>query len=238
MTESEHPAEGPAMHIDTALDYYRRTEQGECPSKRHLALVNRETGEIAPIYCERLRACNVCLRREAFRRARAIGLAAPEHAITLTATGDSWREIQGRIRGFRRRVRRKVPRWQDLFHVECNPSKPGTHVHMWQWGGRPSLALVRESATAAGMGPHVHVEPRAAPRGAPLGYGMKSILDSPVSEGLTPEIDDFLVLNGERLHHQTRDFWRDQYGNRLPDYKASARSTRLAVPGSFAVVRR
>jgi hypothetical protein len=226
------------MGAHTVLDYYRRTQQLECPFKEHVTLVDRGTGEMAPLYCERLRACAVCLRREAFRRAKAIGLAAPEYAITLTAAGVSWRQIQSRIQSFRRGIRRRVPGWQDLYNVERNPSGLGTHVHMWEWGGRPSQALLRESATAAGMGPHVDVRRRTASRGSPLGYGLKAILGSPVTDGLTAEIDDFLVLNGERLSHQTQGFWRDLDGHRLAGYKAAERLMRPGVSRDFVVVRR
>jgi len=201
-----------------------------CPNKPGMVSVDPVTGETWPLHCELL-SCQVCLRRQAARYARAIACCRPEHFITFTRVGTDWKQIQPRVNKLRRSMRSRLPRWQDVFHVERD--RGGVpHAHMWQWGGDVSPALAREMAIRAGMGGVVNVQ-RCRSR-VPAVYGLKTIVNSPVAEGITPAIADFLELNGERLAHPTR--WILAGRARQPS--ARFQGSRSALPRSQGDLRR
>lgn len=203
-----------------------------CPYRTDLVRVDSVTGVISPVFCERLRACAVCLRRQAWRYARAIGLARPDQFITLTRIADTWQDIRGQINGFRTRMKKRLVAWQDIYYVERHHNGD-PHVHLWQWGSRVTPYLAREMAVRAGLGPVVDVQPWLSK--GPVAYGLKTILKSPSREGLTPGIDDFLNLNGNRLSHSTKQFWRDEHGNKLAGFKAADAHLRRLYPESIVV---
>jgi hypothetical protein len=130
--------------------------------------------------------------------------------------GDIWARIRFNLNVFRRNLRRLGFAVQDAFHVEANPLGTGHHAHLWTWG--PSLldeAAVSEAAVRAGMGREVWVGHRERPAGAPLWYGMKTVLDFAHPTQLAPEISQYLELNGGRLLHASRGFWRDAEGREI-----------------------
>jgi hypothetical protein len=128
--------------------------------------------------------------------------------------GDEWRAIRSNMNNFRRNLRRAGLSVENVFHVEANPGGTGHHAHLWTWG--PTLLdepTISDAAARAGMGQEVWVGRRDRPDGAPLWYGMKSVLDAADPVALAPEICDFLEINGGRLLHASRGFWRDAAGH-------------------------
>ncbi len=106
-----------------------------------------------------------------------------------------------------------------------NPAGTGHHIHAWQWGDPLDQGLLRDAALSAGMGDFAEVHPRRAPAGAALTYGMKTVIDgSPVGTELPDATWDYLRLNGGRLLHATRGFWRDETGQQLGEVRDALRA--------------
>jgi hypothetical protein len=167
-----------------------------------------------PAMCEGL-WCWACLVPTALDHAAALALAAPQQAVRLSLVGQAWGDIHKRMTAFGRILRRAGRKVEYAFHVEANPERTGNHVHMWTWGDPLAEWAVMDAASRAQMGLEVDVQPCSIPPGEPsrLWYGMKAVVERPaeVTE-LWPEAEAYLHLNGRRLHHATRNFWRDGPG--------------------------
>jgi len=181
-----------------------------CPRSK-LELIDPSTGKRAPVRCGSLR-CYACLVPVALNYASALGLARPSQKLRLTWVGRTHQEIRQRVRKFHRLLRRQGRQVEHAYSVEPNPRGTGNHIHGWTWGSPITLEELQDAATGAGMGAEVwigpaHVLPTTPPM---IKYGLKSVLDYPpgVTE-MWPEAREFLELNGGRLLHATRGFWRD-----------------------------
>ena len=197
-------------------------------------MLQLSTGLLVPAGCHRL-SCPVCVVVLAFRLGAAIGLARPDQQVLLTQVGEDWTTIRRRMNHFRRILKGLGVRSEDVYHVEPNPQGTGCHVHMWRWGDRLARSVVAEAAVRAGMGSFADVQPRRQPSGSPLTYGLKTILNEP-SEGMTlsPGAQRYLDLNGNRLCHASRNFWRDETGGPLPGVRAAAKQANHATtPGKW-----
>lgn len=173
--------------------------------------VHRETGETRLGMRCRRNGCEYCCRVNATRRALAIAFARPERALTITGLADSsmsdpWPRIRvqmKRLRDYAARAGSDLGDW--VWHVEQNPNGTGFHAHIWQHGGMVDLDVLRAAALRAGAGNWLHASRIRSSAGAAqyglkgLGYGMK---------GVQSAADNYLRLNGGRLTHQTRDFFR------------------------------
>lgn len=62
--------------------------------------MNLQTGALFPASCGRLH-CYVCVRAEAFRYSRAIGVVGPTQAILLTKGAADWSGNQRQLNKFR-----------------------------------------------------------------------------------------------------------------------------------------
>lgn len=181
-----------------------------------------------PSYCGRLN-CPVCVRISALKAARAIALAAPHTTYRLSLVGGSWAEIQPRMAGLVRRVRRQLRgTFQHAWHVEANPAGAGNHIHGWAWGHRLESALLSEAAQNSGMGRDVYVGPwRVPPSEDPMiAYGLKGVLAETSTTVLSPATRQFKALNGEALVHASRGFYRD--GSAGPSLRTRREAERLA----------
>jgi hypothetical protein len=209
--EAEAEAEAPFLD----LIHQSSTNSQWCPSAVQTDLwmwINRDTGEIRYGMRCRRNGCPYCVHVNARRRGLAIALAEPERAITLTqvapaddpdAFGTARRRIN-RTREFYKREGLNPGEW--LWHLEPNPAGTGHHAHIWQHGrDKIDTDALRIAQARAGLGAWHHVSRVTAVLGSAtyglkgLGYGMKGTDDSP---------DRYLDLNGGRLTHQSRGYFR------------------------------
>ncbi len=235
MTSSEGPGSSLAFYCQSSTAD-TPGKPAICPSRSNYVVVGLRSGRIFPARCQRLR-CPVCIQVEARNYAAAIALAAPDRAVLLTAVGDEWPVVQRRMNRLREYRRRGGAAGEWVWHVEQNPSGTGHHVHAWQWGPQPlSTEDVRTASVRAGLGHVVNVESVRAAVGRDTGvllgrgamaYGMKSVLVSHSGADLTAEQEHFLRMNGNRLGHASRGFWRDEdgqpAGGRRPAVRAALR---------------
>ena len=186
-----------------------------CPHKAEWVLLNVESGQVLPASCKR-NGCEYCGPRKASGVGGAITLAEPERLITLTQVGPDWATIRGRVKRLSSFIRRETgKRFQMAYHVEPNPKGTGHHVHGFQRGDFIPQAVLASMASRQGMGYVVDIRryragKRASTYGvklAGIGYGLKA---TATSEGLRSYLD----LNGGRFVHASRDFWRDENGQR------------------------
>lgn len=145
------------------------------------------------------------------RRALGIGWAQPQRALTITGLGqahhdDPWPTIRRQVNRVAELAKRLgSPLGEVVWHVERNPNGTGFHAHLWQHGPKVDTDVFREACERAGAGRwnHVSVIRHTGSVGQyglkGLGYGMKS-LDGAAA--------DYLNINGGRLTHQTRHFFR------------------------------
>lgn len=215
---------------DASLDYYAqsssRSSWRPCPNRHGRQALVVATGVLIPATCGRLHCC-VCVRAEAFRYSRAIGVVGPTQAILLTGGAMDWSTNQRKLNRFRSQVRRRVGRYEDVAHVERNPSALGTHLHLFAWGDHLDGETVRTCARLAGFGDWAGVEPIRTANGKALAYGLKVVI-SGSNEGpdLPGDSRDYLDLNGGRLGHATRGFWRDHDGRPVKGWREAARHWR------------
>jgi hypothetical protein len=217
--------------VSTGLDLYRQmvtdsdpvTEdespaQDGCPNRRGLVLLCLETGEAVPVRCGRL-GCDYCLVRNAMRRGLAIALMAPRRGITLTLAaneGDAtpWATVRVRVKRTRDYVRRmghEPGEWD--YHVEANPKETGYHVHAWQHGPYLPKRVLQEAAHRAGGG-WTRIEEIRKKREA-SSYGLKLAAATYGLKGADSEPHEYLRLNGRRLSHHSRNFYRSPTGARI-----------------------
>jgi hypothetical protein len=134
----------------------------------------------------------------------------PERALTLTLVapqGDPnpWATAQRNIAVIRRNLGRLgVDPGEWVTHIEPNPKGTGFHAHIWQHGSRIPKQLLSEAADRAGTGwtriERIRATASASRYGLKgLGYGLKGTTDSPA---------EYLRVNGGRLTHQSRGFFR------------------------------
>jgi hypothetical protein len=148
--------------------------------------------------------------RNAWRRAAAIAWAEPERSITLTLLADEgdpdpWQTCRRRTWLTRRGIQRlgyDPGEW--VVHIEPNPRETGFHGHLWHHGPRIPKEVLQSAAHSAGAGwsriEKIRTQKGVAAYGLKgLGYGLKGTEDS------APE---YLRLNGGRLTHQSRGFFR------------------------------
>lgn len=215
------------------LDTYRRESTHPwltCPVKGHLRLVNRRTGVVATGRCDRL-SCPACLPRVVFDVGSAIGLARPEWLVTLTQVGGAWQQVKRRMQRLRQYMKRADLLFETAYHVEHNPGGSGLHAHMWLHGDRPRHRDLNRLAINAGLGEVTLVKPMRYPHnGRPvmLTYGMKECLETFDPRVMPPRTIAFLEVNGGRLVHPSRGFWRDAAGSSLKDRRQAMAEARAA----------
>jgi hypothetical protein len=192
-----------------------------CPSRRGMVFLNLTTGQVVPARCGKL-SCAYCAKRNAYRRSLAIALAKPERALTLTLVADAdeqdpWAVARRRVNRTREWLKRmNVDPGQWVTHVEPNPQGTGFHAHIWQHGSFIAKAALQEAGHHAGTG-WTRVE-RVRQTASAASYGLKGM--SYGLKGVTGQQDastvEYLRVNGGRLTHQSRAFFRGADGETLP----------------------
>jgi hypothetical protein len=201
-----------------APKYQSVPKTGLCPKSGGL-WVNADTGERFWDSCKR-HSCLVCGPRAAHVTGLAIAVAVPERFVRLSRVGDDWSTIRSRVKRLTYDVRAAGFSWNVAWHVERNPRGTGHHIHAFQWGDFIDQRKLQRLAQKRGMGfpdirawHQVGVVGTAYGMKAATGYGMK---------GAGESLLDYLAINGGRLVHASRGFWRDgPTGGRLSGIDAA-----------------
>lgn len=166
-------------------------------------------GELVEARCRRL-FCPYCGPVEALKLAAACAISEPERALTLTQVGDTWRERRERMKHLRDDLASAVGPFEWAWSVEPNPRGTGYHVHALQWGSYTPQRLLSERAVARGMGRVTWVNALDR-RSASSIYLVKLAADAYGMKAATRagEFERYLDVNGGRLMHTSRQFWRD-----------------------------
>jgi hypothetical protein len=193
---------------------------------------NLDTGETFPARCS-ANSCAWCLPLNARERGWAIAYAAPERAILLTQVGDDWQTVRARMKRFRYQAVRQLGQLEWVWHVEPNPRGTGHHVHAWQHGDFLQQRELSKLARREGMGEVVRISRVRSfvGNGAKLAYGMKLAgLDYGMKDAyeLGEQAARYLEVNGTRLHHQSRNYWRHPDGERIAGAKLAVKAARAA----------
>jgi hypothetical protein len=211
-------------------------EHDGCPNAAGAIWVRLPTGERRPRRCGRL-SCSYCGPRIALGTAKAIALARPELSAVLTTWGEdvpSEPEALFRIFAeavnFVTRALRSKGVWEYVWVLELSETRIA-HVHVLAWGQRVSSSRFRRAAQEAGMR-WGDVQPIRHP---PIlaRYILKLPL-APLDLGLDGEacMAAHLSLNGGKLVHSSRRFWRAGVDHPLPGLRAARAAARhLAPPG-------
>lgn len=244
MTQKATPEGGPAGAASSLVSYCQSLTRPEaqnpddcgpepdklgCPNMQGFFFVSQSTGAIVPARCGRL-ACWYCVRVNAKKRALAIAYARPEREITLTLVGDSWPQIRDRMNNARSLLRREVGTVEFVYHVEENPAGTGHHVHAWQHGNYIPQKLLSATARRVGMGEVAHISKLRSVGGASR-YGLKGLTYGLKGVIAEQEGEKYLGLNGKRLSHQSRSFFRSSEGGKLPVREAERLAAAAANSG-------
>jgi hypothetical protein len=221
---------GPGL-TSLASKYQSLAREERCPRCQG-RWVNTETGEWFWDRCKR-QTCLVCGPRIAFATAGAIALAEPERLVRYSLVGEDWQTIRSRLFRVRYRVRQDGFRWEEAYHVERNPKGTGHHVHAYQHGEFVPQARLQELCRREGLGyPDIRSFRTTGELGA--AYGLKAATGYGLKDAQRPEaLVEYLRLNGGRLVHTSRAFWRDgQNGGRIRGVRSARHVAQVRRYGS------
>ena len=209
-----------------------------CPRRRGWFLVGGETGQVIPVKCK-ASFCGWCGPLRAREVAGAIGLAEPERLVRFSGMRATWAENQWRVEEVVREIRAAGYVFEYCLHCEWNPKETGFHGHLYQIGSFVPQAFIQSSCLRHGLGyPDIR---KFRSRGGPgEAYGLKLAgLDYGLKLSKREEaLDRYLDLNGGRLSHQSRRFFRNLEGERcgLTEARAAFRCLRAdGVESSWRV---
>lgn len=198
-----------------------------CPNMSEFVLISQSTGNMVPARCGRL-SCWYCCRVNAKKRSLAIAYSGPEREVTLTLVGDSWDQVRDRMKNLRHRLRKEIPEFEWVWHVEQNPKHTGHHVHAWQRGSFVPQKLLSSTARGLGMGSVVHVS-KLRSVGAASRYGLKGLTYGLKGVLAENEGASYLDANGSRLTHQSRGFFASPQGEKLAVREAERQAATVAA---------
>lgn len=212
----------------------------DCVAPPAFAFVSLSSGNVVPARCGRL-ACPGCCLLNARTRALAISFARPQRAVLLTDVGTEFAQIRARVNRLRYDVTKELgKRFEMVYSIEPNPSGDGKHhLHGWQHGDFVPQARLSEMAARRGMGEFARISAVRSAVGAGryglkgLGYGLKGASEIGAAQR------EYLELNGKRLTHQTRGFFRDPDGASIPTREAESQARAAAGakdPGPWQLI--
>lgn len=174
--------------------------------------VNTETGEVRSGRC-RATACLFCgpkMARNLVHLVERFGR--PTRMVRLSQVHQSWQGVRSEIRDLRRRIRKYGYDWADMFIVEQNPKQTGFHAHMLQHGDYVPQDHLQQMC--GGRIPYI----ARMRSGSATGYTFKgtggmsySFKGAASAEGLAQHLE----LNGGRLAHWSRNFFRNENGESM-----------------------
>ena len=195
----------------------------QCPRRVGWYFQSDETGAVHPARCG-ANYCPWCAPVNASQIASAMALAEPQRMFRFSLVPDNFKRTQRGIQSMAQWMRRNYGRSEFAFHVEPNPRGTGNHLHGWQHGpAKIPQAALQEACERCGFGiPDIR---RWHNRGGGAGYGLKGI-----GYGMKhDDLERFLSLNGRRLVHHTRGFFREGAGG--PSLTLGEAKRRATPPG-------
>jgi hypothetical protein len=156
---------------------------------------------------------------KAWKLGLAIAYTEPERFIRLSLVGDDHDTRRNRIKRLAYRVRKDGYSWNVAYGVERNPAGTGHHAHLYQWGSFIPQRRLQELCAREGMGfPDIR---KWEPQGTAT-YAMKAatyaVKGAQGQDGLAEHLD----LNGGRILHVSRGFWRHGSGGGTIDTQREA----------------
>lgn len=196
---------------------------GRCPNRLGISLMCVQTGEIVPARCARNK-CPYCLPLNARRRALAVAMMDPRRTFTITNAADvsdekPWQTVRctyNRTREYLLRAHVEPGLW-GVF-VERGSMNGMVHCHVVQRGPKrlPKEAL-QAAAHKAGAG-WTRIESirgeKAVADYVAKGFGIAQYVGKSFSEQSSGPAEA-LSLNGGRLGHFSRGFFKDSSGATL-----------------------
>lgn len=193
------------------------------------------TGEVAGwVGCRRL-SCDACAVKYARGLVSAIkSVARPERLVGLSLVPDplrEWQRLRSQVRDLARNLRSEGFSWEWAWFIEANPKGTGFHLHGVQHGDFVPQRRLEEMWG----GRIVDVRAIKSGGGAAEAYGLKSAIGRVAaygSKGVEASPSDHRALNGDRIGHWSREFFR---GVGVRDAMIAARGERDGS-GSFSVL--
>lgn len=193
-------------------------------------MVNRLTGEIRPMRCQR-NGCPDCIGVNAWRRSLAVQYVEPTYELTLTTTdlhevAEPWARIQDRLRVLRQAAKRDgVALGAFGTFVEQGAENGMTHAHIVvKDGQRLDFDWLRARLESAGFGRRfTYARIRSgAEFSSYVGKGFAGY----AVKGYGSDAEDALRINAGRVGHFSRGFFPD--GVRRAEVKSLATYCELA----------
>ena len=186
-----------------------------CPRKLDWHMLNETTGEVIPASCG-AQFCAYCGPRHAYKVGLAIALAQPQRHGRVSLVGDTWELVQARMNRLRYDLRSDGTKVEWIWMVEANPRGTGHHAHFWQHGDFIPQDRLQRLCERRGMGiPWIGAWKARKPQsGDPdalqtVIYGMKGAAYGLKATATTSGLAEHLRLNGGRLEHHSRGFFRE-----------------------------
>jgi hypothetical protein len=192
--------------------------------------VNQATGEVRPGRC-RANFCEYCgpVNARVWQRA-IVDYGRPERMIRLSQFPENFSQTRSQVRDLRRRLVKQGYACEWAWVCERNPRGTGYHGHLMQHGDYIPQAQLQDMT--GGRIPYVE-KLRGGSSGA--GYALKGAGGSRYmlkGAGGSEALREHLELNGGRIVHYSRGFFRSQSGDTLTGTEA-----RKAVVKDFLASR-
>jgi len=176
-----------------------------------VVMVNRESGEVRPLRCQR-NGCPDCIGINSWRRSLAVQWVEPTHELTLTTTdmhgaADPWPQVQDRVRVLRQAAKRDgVDLGGFGTYVEQGSKAGMTHAHIVvKDGQRLDFDWFRHRLVSAGFAARFTYSGLGASAGF-TSYVGKGFAGYAV-KGYSDDAETALRLNGGRVGHFSRGFF-------------------------------
>ncbi len=205
------PAEGSVLSPRQIVSIAPR-----CPHSPGFYLRCVETGEVRRFRCKR-NACEYCLGVNRWQTGRLVAEAEPRRFVLFTLVGNDWQTIRARMGRVFYDLRAEGLRSEWAWFVHENPKGTGHHVHALQHGDYLPLKTLRRVADRRGMGRRVVPEEIRGAQDA-AGYAARSAAGYSARESAAA-----LPLNGNRVGHWSRGYWRAPGGKRAAERRMLAK---------------
>jgi len=217
----------------------RRIGQGE--------VLNPSTGELRPHMCG-ANSCPYCSKIKRRQVVRAVGASDPQAFLTLTQVGNEFPVVQARMRNLFRRLARSGWPMEFIYVVECNRKngKHFHHVHALVHGVVPDASTMADAAQHAGLGAVVQFDELKGDPLRPARYIWQndSYRRPTYNNGerkprkhLPLDLPHLLWINGGRIFHSSRGFWRIDGEPTRGGFEALVRMTREKSNRLLAEIR-